>query len=407
LQPVSSHHDDGATVALVEAPSRGSELIFGRPLLERMLRVCERAGVSRFFVKCPAPERPRFADALGRFSEDSRVCWVDSFDQVRDIADEVCGISRCVVLSGNIVFSLSQLRDLLERHAANGHQSLRLASRDPAASVAVGNLADFLGGDGRPPVTSVLSQIAGLPYALDGHPSDRNAAERVIAATLRHDTARTDGIMARIFDRKLSWRLSYLLAHTAVTPNQVTLANTAIGMLIAWMFAQPGYWMRLAGALLFVVSITIDGVDGELARLKMAESAAGARLDALTDNLVHIAIFFGISIGCYRTAHSTTYLYVLGALLVGFGMCAIAVHRAMSVSVAGAQDFIRRVDRLTGRDFAYLVLLLAVVDRLNYFIIGAAAGTYLFAAVLWWLTTKWTRPGAAHQPGGDRLAEGI
>jgi phosphatidylglycerophosphate synthase len=408
LDPLSTSQENTPAVALVDAPSRGTELIFGRPLLERMIRVCERAGVSRFFVRCPSRERHGFEQALGRFSHDHRIRLVDSFEEIKNEAGDWRDTSQCVALNGNIVFSLSQLHDLMAWHASNG-EIVRLASAngDSTASISVGKLGDFVGANDKSAVASVVSDILGMPYALDGHPADRDAAERVIARTLRHDTARTDGFMARVFDRKLSWRLSYRLAYTAVTPNQVTLANTAMGMVIAWMFAQPGYWIRLLAALLFVVSITIDGVDGELARLKMAETKAGARLDALTDNLVHIAIFFGISIGCYRAAHSAAYLYVLGTLLVGFGMCAISVHRAMSVSAAGAEAFIRKVDRLTGRDFAYLVFILALVNRLNYFIIGAAAGTYLFAAGLWWLTRGWTRSGAAQQPGGDRLAEVI
>jgi hypothetical protein len=79
----------------------------------------------------------------------------------------------------------------------------------------------------------------------------------------------------------------------------------------------------------------------------------------------------------------------------------------MSVSAQGAETFIRKVDRMTGRDFAYLVLFLALINRLHYFIIGAAIGTYLFAGGLWWLTNKWTRENAALLTGGDRLAEGL
>jgi phosphatidylglycerophosphate synthase len=408
LEATDNVHENAPQVALVDAPSRGAELIFGHPLLERMIRICERAGISRFIVKCSPPERERLTQALGRFSGDPRIKLVGSFDEIRGDAGDWQD-SPCVALNGNIVFSLSQLRDLMAWRASNRSEVVRLASAngDTSASVAVGKLSDFIGNSRSPAVASVMSEIANLPFALNGHPEDCEEAERVIARTLRHDTARTDGLMARIFDRKLSWRLSYLLANTSVTPNQVTLANTALGILIAWMFAHPGYWARLLASLLFVVSITIDGVDGELARLKMAESAVGARLDAITDNLVHIAVFFGISIGCYRAAQSTIYLYVLGLLLVGFGMCAISVHRAMNVSSAGAEAFIRKVDRLTGRDFAYLLLLLALVNRLNYFIIGAALGTYLFAGCLWWATTKWTQPGAASGNGGDRLAEGI
>jgi phosphatidylglycerophosphate synthase len=385
-------------VALIDAPSRGAELIFGRPLLERIVRLCERAGVSRFFVRCPTDERERVEPALGRFAGDPRVRFVDSFDEVEHSAADWQQQSPCVTLKGNIVFSLSQLRDLMAWQASNSSEVVRLASAngDPNASISVGRLGDFVGASGRVPVSSVVSEIAGLPYALNGHRVDREVAERVIASNLRHDTSGTDGLMARIFDRKLSWRLSYRLANTAITPNQVTLANTALGFVIAWMFAQAGYWMPLIASALFVISITIDGVDGEVARLKMAETRAGARLDALTDNIVHLAIFFGISIGFYRSAHSIAYLYVLGALLIGFGLCAISVHRAMNLSAAGAEAFIRKVDRLTGRDFAYLLFLFALINRLNYFIIGAAVGTYLFAAGLWWLASRWTGQRAAH-----------
>lgn len=405
----SSSSPEKTTVALIDAPSRGADLIFGRPLLERMIRVCERAGVSRFFVRCPVQKQPRYSDALGRFASDPRVRFVGSFDEVKNVLDGKHDPNQGIVLKGNIVFSLSQLRELLAQQARRAAEVIKLPSSngDPAASVSVGPLNDLLRADREQPGARVSSRIDGLPFALNGRPEDREAAERVIASTLRHDTARTDGLMARLFDRKISWRLSYRLAHTAIMPNQVTLANTALGFVIAWMFAQPSYWIPLLASILFVVSITIDGVDGELARLKMAETRAGARLDAITDNIVHIAIFLGIGVGSYRAAHNPAYIYVLLAFLLGFGCCAISVHRAMSLSAAGAEAFIRKVDRLTGRDFAYLVFVLALINRLNYFIIGAAIGTYLFAGGLWWLTNKWTRENAAQLNGGDRLAEGI
>jgi phosphatidylglycerophosphate synthase len=414
LDLTSTSQNDTPAVALIEAPSRGAELIFGRPLLERMIRICERAGVDRFFIQRSAAEQDGFEPVLGRFAGDPRIRLVDSFGEIKSAAGEWRDDSQCVALRGNIVFSVSQLRDLMARQAStrqapNGRSEvvrLGSANGDPAASVSVGPLRDFIGANSGPVVSGVASTITGLPFALDGHPEDREAAERVIASTLRHDTARTDGVMARIFDRKISWRLSYRLANTAVTPNQVTIANTAFGMFIAWMFAQPGYWLPLLASLMFVVSITLDGVDGELARLKMAETTAGARLDALTDNLVHIAIFLGISIGCYRAGHNPAYIYTLFVLLGGFGLCAISVNRAMSVSAAGAEAFIRKVDRMTGRDFAYLVFFLALINRLHYFIIGAAIGTYLFALGLWWTTTRWTRDNSARATGGDRLVEG-
>jgi hypothetical protein len=44
---------------------------------------------------------------------------------------------------------------------------------------------------------------------------------------------------------------------------------------------------------------------------------------------------------------------------------------------------IRIMAMLSNRDFAYIVVLLALVQRLQWFLIGAAVGTYLFAATLW------------------------
>jgi hypothetical protein len=38
---------------------------------------------------------------------------------------------------------------------------------------------------------------------------------------------------------------------------------------------------------------------------------------------------------------------------------------------------------LSNRDFAYSVVALALVQRLHWFLLGAALGTYLFAATLW------------------------
>lgn len=38
---------------------------------------------------------------------------------------------------------------------------------------------------------------------------------------------------------------------------------------------------------------------------------------------------------------------------------------------------------MSNRDFAYIVVVLALVQRLQWFLLGAAVGTYLFAGALW------------------------
>lgn len=379
--------------ALINAPYRGTELVFGRPLLERMLALCKWVGVRRFFIKVPADQRPSLEAALGSFASTGEVHFVEDFESISTAKD-----GAALELSGNIVFTRSQIDSLLDLHRAHPDRvvSLKSAGGDTTAEVAIGSLNDLIYRRFGESIRQV-GQIEGMPFALDGHPADRSRAELLIARSLRHDSAAKDGFMARVFDRKISWRLSYLLAHTPVTPNQITIANTVLGLLCAVLLGCEGYWLPLVGALLFVFSVTLDGVDGELARLKMMESEAGRRLDVMTDNLVHVAVFFGIAIGAWRIGHDSSYLYLLGLLLGGFGLCAISVNRAMSLAPDEAAQWLGKVDRIAGRDFAYVILGLALLGRTYWFIWGAAVGTYVFAAVLWWMTDRQMRESRAVQ----------
>lgn len=208
----------------------------------------------------------------------------------------------------------------------------------------------------------------------------------MLARDLRRESAAKDAPLARILDRRISWRISYLLAHSAVTPNHVTIASTAFGMLSTWLFAQPQYWPRVLASALFLISTTLDGVDGELARLKLQESRLGARLDTLTDNVVHVALFTGILTGCYRASRSSAYLWLIAVLFGGFAACVAAGNRARRLSADRA--WFEKLERLTGRDFAYLLAVLSIANRIHYFALGAAFGSYVFAVVLWRHATR-------------------
>ena len=343
-------------------------------------------------MQAAAHERERVVKSLGRFASDRHVSVVDSFEELMRGPFGLDPSEPCMRLSGNLVLSTSQLNRIVEKNGGRSGPVVSTVSADyeRGGSISTGPLAELIRADQAR--STVMHTATYLPFALNGRVEDRDEAELRLARSLKEETAAKDAPLARYLDRNLSWRISKRLARTSITPNQVTLSNTVVGLTSAWLFAQPSYWLRLIGSLVFLFSIMIDGVDGELARLTMTETKFGGMLDLITDNIVHIALFVAIYVGCYRASGSHNYVYLIPIVLGGFGVCAIATYLAMQFTGKEAEEWLGRVDRVTGRDFAYLLVLFALFNRLDYFAWGTAFGTYVFAIVLGSLTyRKWSR----------------
>jgi phosphatidylglycerophosphate synthase len=386
--------------ALISAPQRSKDRIYRRSLLERLLVSCERAGVKRIYVQAPSDERGRLDQSMGRFAGDRRVSIVDSFDELLRGPFGLDPSEPCVRLNGNLVFATSHLKRIIEKDGGRSGPVVNTVSADyeRGGSIATGPLAELIRADENR--AAVMHTASYLPFALNGRVEDSDEAEERLARSLKEETAQTDAPLARYIDRNLSWRISKRLARTSIPPNQVTISNTMVGLLSAWMFASPSYWLRLLGSLLFLFSITVDGVDGELARLTMTETKFGGMLDVITDNIVHVAVFAGIFWGCYRNSGNNSYLYLIPVVLGGFALCGVATYLALSIGEKDAEEWLGQIDRISGRDFAYLLVLLALINRLGFFAWGAAFGTYVFALVLIWATYRrwWRKPDNSHEP---------
>jgi phosphatidylglycerophosphate synthase len=200
-------------------------------------------------------------------------------------------------------------------------------------------------------------------------------AEDRLAAALSHGR---DGFISQ-FDRRVSIPISRRLARTPVTPNQVTAVSIVVGLVGAALLASPSWGVCVAGALLAWFSSILDGCDGELARLKLLSSEAGRRFDLFGDYLVNVAVLAGV-VWHVRLTRPEAPLVPLGLLLASGWALSGASAWWLFLRNPGRHPagLLRFLQRLASRDFVYLILVLAAVDRLEWFFYAAAVGAHLF-----------------------------
>ena len=214
----------------------------------------------------------------------------------------------------------------------------------------------------------------------------------------------TDGFFAKHFDRRISGAVSRQLLKTPITPNQVTIAVTLLGVYGGWLFSCPGPTPKIFGSLVFLLTSILDGCDGEIARAKKMTSKLGGWLDLWGDNIVHVAVFYGLSRGLYKDVGHPEYLLLGNAAVFGTLLSASLASvqtwknqrqkdgESLFTSVVGDAErvsdspfkkkLVAMSDALARRDFIYGVVLLAFIGHLEWFLWALAIGVNIYAIVL-------------------------
>src|SRR5262245_11247025 len=113
--------------ALIHIPVGAGEMIFGRPLLERLILVCARAGVKRFFIEVSPAERANVRSLIDALGDSPDVHFVDSLARA---LDDLPGDVRCLMFRGPLVLSPPVLAALIVRHAERPDEIVELRSTD-------------------------------------------------------------------------------------------------------------------------------------------------------------------------------------------------------------------------------------------------------------------------------------
>ncbi len=123
---------------------------------------------------------------------------------------------------------------------------------------------------------------------------DYKRAEREL---LRRLTKPTDGPVSRYLNRPLSTRLSKYLVETRIPPTLISIISFLLSFPAAYLFCASSYISVVLAGLLAQFSSILDGIDGEIARLKHRKSTYGAWLDSCLDRYSDAIIIFGMTYG--------------------------------------------------------------------------------------------------------------
>jgi phosphatidylglycerophosphate synthase len=273
--------------------------------------------------------------------------------------------------------------------------SIDLAGRYPTVA---GSFEDIL--SGLTVTHSTMSEeVTEDKWQRVGNERQRQFAERKLDGWL---VKPTDGIFARA-NRTISIPISRRIIPFPITPNMVSLFTLGVSFAAGAFLALGGYWNMMTGAILSWFSSVLDGCDGEVARLKLQESAFGCWLETICDNLYYVFILAGMTIGLVRSSGNRSYLVWGGLLLFGalmsFLMTGLQRHQMTNGQPERyLQEWHKKADSRSSNPLLYLgrhtefiirrcflpyvILFFALFGVMNWFLIGATVG----ANIVWIVT---------------------
>ncbi|MGH7966766.1 MAG: CDP-alcohol phosphatidyltransferase family protein, partial [Candidatus Binatia bacterium] len=233
----------------------------------------------------------------------------------------------------------------------------------------------------------------------------RRFTARSALAGIEHDLLLSlenprDGFVDTHINRRLSRPLTRWFLRTPITPNQITVLAGLMSILGALCFLPGGYYGPLCGALLFQFSAVLDCCDGEVARVKFAESPLGDWLDIVCDTVGAVVVFIGLGVAVWQDGTTAHALGLAGVLALGGTLAFPLVTLAENTEEAGKrrggwEDVVikKLLLSLTNRDFSILIVGCAIIGKLSWFLWGAAVGAQVFWMFLAWLLFRAGRFG--------------
>ncbi len=365
--------------------------VAGRTLLQRGIRTMASAGIKRVLVVLPPGQAP---------TDKSPVPDLDI--QVEQTTPEAARPpdAPVLLLAGDCVHHHSSLRALMD---AGLQRDSLVAQTSDGGRVSSGAFLSAAGALPPDALTGALwNALAARPHRReDSAPhlwqrvTDKRSARAAKNMLFDQVSKATSGTVARLLNVRLSVPISKLLVDTGISPNMATFFLVLCpGLFAAYLATQPDDYLRLACAgLLWQFASILDGCDGEIARVKLAETRFGAWFDTLTDNLAYLCGYAALLVGM-RQLYPDDYLPLYAGIsaLASLVLTLVLLYGyALKTSTGSLQyylgDLTNKVPH-SEKDWGYRFLertgFMAKRDFLSLFIaVGLVAN--LLAVVYWFL----------------------
>lgn len=214
----------------------------------------------------------------------------------------------------------------------------------------------------------------------------KKQVERELLLGLRKDI---DGKVAKYINRNISGWVTRLVMNTGIRPNHTTIFTIILGVASGFVIAFGGeligqYWAGVCGAALLQSQSVLDGVDGELSRLKFQGSKLGEWLDTVSDDLSNLSFFGGAT---YVATSSWVQTAGIAGIAVFVLMQGILYYLLATVfksgnlqvfqwDVGSEEGLFAKIEWLFKRDFFCLLFLgLAFLGRLDVAVMIFSVGT--------------------------------
>ncbi len=275
---------------------------------------------------------------------------------------------------------------------------------DRGRATAMANAAVRPGGIAGALATSTVATspppYLGFAVPAPDRPSLRRAESRLVWSMRKQ----AQGIAAYWINRHISLPVTRAIMRTPILPNHVTVFCFLVAVTGGIVIAQGGYLAGVIGMALVNLGSILDGVDGELARLKYRFSNIGAWLDTLADDFGNVAYVGGIAINlhaagvtwttplaitalvCFALTQSTQYFLITKVYKSG-DLAAIPwafqSNEFLTARPEGIVAWIKAtIPKTLKRDFALtMFVVFALIGRLDFILVVFSAGAIVFFLV--------------------------